>query len=203
MKTLLLPLILATLYIGNAVAQEDEYDYQETPTPKQIADLVDDDRDGVINARDLCPDTPLSSDIDNDGCGTYITTQETMALHILFANDSADINPAFLGQIRSMSDFLKQYPSTSIEIQGFASRVGKAEYNLKLSKRRAFNVENALISNGISSSRIKIVGYGDTKLTDEFPDEIAHAKNRKVVATVIGYKGSIKEEWTIFTKIKK
>ncbi|MEX0336788.1 MAG: OmpA family protein, partial [Vibrio tubiashii] len=30
-----------------------------------------------------------------------------------------------------------------------------------------------------------------------------HAKNRKVVATVIGHKGNVKEEWSIFTKIKK
>lgn len=190
----------STLIISATSYADDEYEYITTPLATQIDDLQDDDRDGVINARDLCPDTPLRSDIDNDGCGTYIKTEEQLQLRILFANDSADINPVFRGQIRSMSEFLKQYPSTSIELQGYASKVGSAEYNLALSKKRAYNVENTLISYGISQSRIRIVGFGDTNLAEIGDDEVSHAMNRKVIATVVGHKGSIKEEWSIFTK---
>ncbi|CAH8193240.1 OmpA family protein [Vibrio aestuarianus] len=197
----LLPIMASsTLIISATSYADDEYEYITTPLATQIDDLQDDDRDGVINARDLCPDTPLRSDIDNDGCGTYIKTEEQLQLRILFANDSADINPVFRGQIRSMSEFLKQYPSTSIELQGYASKVGSAEYNLALSKKRAYNVENTLISYGISQSRIRIVGFGDTNLAESGDDEVSHAMNRKVIATVVGHKGSIKEEWSIFTK---
>lgn len=190
----------STLIISATSYADDEYEYITTPLATQIDDLQDDDRDGVINARDLCPDTPLRSDIDNDGCGTYIKTEEQLQLRILFANDSADINPVFRGQIRSMSEFLKQYPSTSIELQDYASKVGSAEYNLALSKKRAYNVENTLISYGISQSRIRIVGFGDTNVAESGDDEVSHAMNRKVIATVVGHKGSIKEEWSIFTK---
>ncbi|CAH8211964.1 OmpA family protein [Vibrio aestuarianus] len=197
----LLPIMASSALIISATSYaDDEYEYITTPLATQIDDLQDDDRDGVINARDLCPDTPLRSDIDNDGCGTYIKTEEQLQLRILFANDSADINPVFRGQIRSMSEFLKQYPSTSIELQGYASKVGSAEYNLALSKKRAYNVENTLISYGISQSRIRIVGFGDTNLAESGDDEVSHAMNRKVIATVVGHKGSIKEEWSIFTK---
>ncbi|CAH8213050.1 OmpA family protein [Vibrio aestuarianus] len=197
----LLPIMASsTLIISATSYADDEYEYITTPLATQIDDLQDDDRDGVINARDLCPDTPLRSDIDNDGCGTYIKTEEQLQLRILFANDSADINPVFRGQIRSMSEFLKQYPSTSIELQGYASKVGSAEYNLALSKKRAYNVENTLISYGISQSRIRIVGFGDTNVAESGDDEVSHAMNRKVIATVVGHKGSIKEEWSIFTK---
>ncbi|MDE1219455.1 OmpA family protein [Vibrio aestuarianus] len=197
----LLPIMASsTLIISATSYADDEYEYITTPLATQIDDLQDDDRDGVINARDLCPDTPLRSDIDNDGCGTYIKTEEQLQLRILFANDSADINPVFRGQIRSMSEFLKQYPSTSIELQGYASKVGSTEYNLALSKKRAYNVENTLISYGISQSRIRIVGFGDTNVAESGDDEVSHAMNRKVIATVVGHKGSIKEEWSIFTK---
>ncbi|MDE1346894.1 OmpA family protein [Vibrio aestuarianus] len=197
----LLPIMASsTLIISATSYADDEYEYITTPLATQIDDLQDDDRDGVINARDLCPDTPLRSDIDNDGCGTYIKTEEQLQLRILFANDSADINPVFRGQIRSMSEFLKQYPSTSIELQDYASKVGSAEYNLALSKKRAYNVENTLISYGISQSRIRIVGFGDTNVAESGDDEVSHAMNRKVIATVVGHKGSIKEEWSIFTK---
>lgn len=88
-------------------ARGDEYDYRPTPLANQIADLQDDDRDGVINARDLCPDTPKGSEIDNDGCGTFVKSSQMQQLHILFANDSSSIEPAFLTQIRQMAEFLQ------------------------------------------------------------------------------------------------
>lgn len=201
-KSLLTMMIAATVFTAPLKA-EDVYDYKPTPEPNQIDDLLDEDKDGVINARDLCPQTPLGAEIDNEGCGTYVKTEEEMSLHILFANDSDEIQPAFLAQIREMADFLETYPSTSIELQGYASKVGKPAYNLALSKRRAISVEDALLANGVESNRVRIVGFGDTNLSETGSDEISHAKNRKVVATVIGHKGNVKEEWSIFTKIKK
>lgn len=201
-KTVLSALVTATIFAAPLKA-EDTYEYRATPTPNQLADLLDEDKDGVINARDLCPQTPAKADIDNDGCGTYIKTEEQLNLHILFANDSDQIQPAFLAQIREMSAFLESYPSTSIELRGYASKVGKAEYNMALSERRAKAVENALLENGVASDRVRIVGFGDTALEALGTDEISHAKNRKVVATVVGHKGKVKEEWSIFTKIEK
>ncbi|WP_333005083.1 OmpA family protein [Vibrio coralliilyticus] len=188
------------LAFSAATYAEDIYSYRETPLANQLSDLYDDDKDGVINARDLCPDTPLGANIDNDGCGTYVKSEEEMDLHILFENDSSDIQPVFLTQIREMADFLEVYPSTSIELQGYASKVGNRTHNMELSKERAQEVESALINNGVSHTRIKIVGFGDTNLDDLGDDEITHAKNRKVVATVVGHKGNFKKEWTIFTK---
>ncbi|MGP8305083.1 OmpA family protein [Vibrio sp. YIC-376] len=181
----------------------DEYEYLDTPIAEQSADHLDDDSDGVINERDLCPGTPEGSEIDNDGCGSYENTSEKMQLRVLFANDSDVINPVFQKQILDLSKFLKEYPETSIEIQGYASRTGTSEHNLDLSKRRAENVRNELLRNGVSPSRVTIVGYGDTVLATQGTDEVSHAQNRRVTATVIGYKGAVKKEWTVFTTLPK
>ncbi|PMH44912.1 hypothetical protein BCU68_11425 [Vibrio sp. 10N.286.49.B3] len=183
--------------------KDGEYEYIDTPVANQQDDLQDDDRDGVINARDLCPGTPSTAELDNDGCGEYVKSSEKMQLHILFANDSTVINQAFTDQIRQMSEFLKAYPTTSIELQGYASKTGPSDHNLYLSKERAANVSNMLLSYGIASSRVKTIGFGDTRPGEKGTDEISHALNRKVVATVIGFSGKVKDEWTIFTKIKK
>lgn len=190
---------------SSAIAQQfhDEYAYLPTPKPVQIYDLQDDDNDGVINARDLCPGTPVGAEIDNDGCGSYFESSEQKQLHILFANNSTEINPAFLSQIRQMAAFLKRYETTTIQLQGYASKTGNAQHNLILSKERAANVRRALISNGIAPSRINIIGYGDSASGGVNQDNISHALNRKVVASVAGFKGHIKEEWHIFTKIPK
>ncbi len=208
MKSLFFP--LATLMasaqvfaVDTALESNDVYDYKNTPIANQIDDLMDDDNDGVINARDLCPETPSTAEIDNDGCGTYIKSSERMQIRVLFANDSDEVSPVFRRQIREMSAFLTEYPSTSIELQGYASKTGNAEHNLDLSKRRANNVRNMLIEYGISHTRVNIVGFGDNNLPNDGTDEVSHALNRKVVASVVGFRGHVKEEWTIFTAIPK
>ncbi|ELN6932439.1 OmpA family protein [Vibrio navarrensis] len=202
MNSYTLPFALAAILVSAPILA-DEYDYRPTPVADQIDDLQDQDRDGVINARDLCPDTPSTAEVDNDGCGTYIKTTQQMQIRVLFANNSDVINPVFRSQIKELAEFLKLYPSTSIELQGFASRTGNAKLNLELSQRRADNVKEMLVSYGISSNRVRIVGFGDSKLVNEGEDEVSHALNRRVVASVVGHKGDIKEEWTIFTRLPK
>ncbi|EGU46429.1 hypothetical protein VII00023_03238 [Vibrio ichthyoenteri ATCC 700023] len=198
----LLPCLLVAPF-ALAEEEQDEYEYIATPVVTQIADQTDDDRDGVINARDMCVDTGEGDLIDNDGCGFVIATEESLQLRILFANDSSNIEPIFENQIRNMADFLKRYPETAIEIKGFASQVGTTEYNLALSKRRAVAVEDELLSNGITADRLSIIGYGESNLEELGDDELSHAKNRKVTATVVGFEEEVEQEWTIFSVIEK
>ncbi len=195
--------ILAGLLIAPSAFAEEEYEYMETPLAEQIADLQDDDQDGVVNARDICPGTPAGSQVDNDGCGEVRREEDQRQLRILFAHDSYEINPVFASQIQTMSDFLKAYKSASIEIQGYTSKVGTNEYNLELSKKRAEAVEQKLLSYDIDPKRVRIIGYGETRLEDQGDDPAAHAINRKVTATVVGLKEKVVEEWTIFSTLEK
>lgn len=201
MKPMKILFALSLLAVTQQVVAEDEYDYRPVPSAEQIADLQDEDNDGVINARDMCPGTPEGSEVDNDGCGEYIKASDNMQVRILFANDSDEINPVFRRQVRELSDFLKEYPTTSIELHGYASKVGGSQHNQDLSKRRARNVREALLSYNIEPSRVRIVGFGDTHLAQQGTDEVSHALNRRVTASVVGYKGEIKKEWTIFTTL--
>lgn len=203
MRKLTFLLSLMPLAITLPTHAQDEYDYQSVPVALQSADLQDDDSDGVINERDLCPGTPLESELDNDGCGQYVKSSEKMQIRVLFANDSDEINPVFRKQISDMASFLKEYPSTSIELQGYASKTGTSQHNFELSQRRAENVRNLLINFGITPERLRIVGFGDTQLAYQGSDEVSHAMNRRVTATVVGYKGNVKKEWTIFTALPK
>ncbi|HAS64382.1 MAG TPA: hypothetical protein DCS35_18540 [Vibrio sp.] len=201
-RNILMVLALTSMSLDYASAS-DKLGYIPTPEPFQIADLHDLDNDGVINARDLCVSTPIGAEVDNDGCETYLNKEEQYQLKILFANDSDSINPVFQQKITELTTFLKKYSNTSIEIQGYASKVGTANYNLGLSHRRASNVRTQLIENGISGERLTIVGFGDTHLAKLGIDNASHALNRRVTATVIGHKGIVKDEWTIFTAFPK
>ncbi|MDP5254941.1 MULTISPECIES: OmpA family protein [unclassified Vibrio] len=179
----------------------DDVAYIPTPNANQIADLMDDDNDGVINARDLCAETPKGAEIDNDGCETISEKSQQKQLKILFANDSDEIPPLFLSQIKEMSDFLRAYPSTTIDLKGYASPEGRAEHNIDLSKRRAANVKKALINYGIAPKRVNYIGYGSTK--QQVVSKQDSALERKVIASVVGFKGEVEKEWTIFTTLPK
>ncbi len=203
MKVITYSLSLLIFLIGTPAMSGDEYAYRATPVADQIADLMDDDKDGVINARDICPDTPLLSEIDNDGCETYLDDEEDWELKVLFEHDSSNISPAFLNEIGSMVAFLNEYPETSIELQGHASIVGEPDYNQSLSERRALRVQDQLISLGIPPDRVRIVGFGEEVVDNSGESPIAHAVNRRVVARVVGYDRDVVKEWTIFTRRKK
>ena len=58
----------------------------------QYDDIGDEDRDGVINARDICQQTPLNVGVDNNGCTTWDVKEQIDYVDFNFAFDS-DVVP--------------------------------------------------------------------------------------------------------------
>lgn len=171
----------------------------DPPVAEQSRDLLDQDSDGVINARERCADTPLPAVVNNDGCPQLVESKRTNQLHILFANDSDVIPSGFRSQIQKMAAFLKAYPETAIELKGYASPVGASPYNLDLSKRRAANVRSLLVDQGIAPERVRTVGFGDNEPVRGQTREQTNILSRRVTATVTGADAGVLERWTIFT----
>lgn len=77
---------------------------------------------------------------------------------------------------------LKRY---FVAIQGFTDRIGPAEYNLDLSRRRAQAVQTYLVAqHGVPVYRVQIVGLGKDKPVDDGKTRAARAKNRRVEVTL-------------------
>jgi OOP family OmpA-OmpF porin len=153
-----------------------------------VVALGDDDKDGVTNNIDKCPDTPSTHKVDATGCSVYenVTTKYDLG-GILFANDSAEIRAGSFADLEKLADHLTKYPQHTVSVQGHASNVGKAEYNMKLSERRAVSVASALNKKyGISMSRINSVGYGVTKPVMQGSSAEANRVNRRIEAIVTG-----------------
>lgn len=171
----------------------------DTPT-KQVHDLNDLDRDGVIVARELCNDTVEGATIDNYGCGKIKPINERSELKILFANDSYYIDPMYYDQIETIAAFMRQYPNTKVTIEGHCSKTGTYEHNLQLSQNRANAVTAVLAENfGIEADRLNAIGYSYDRPVDPTHTKMAHTRNRRVIAEVTGEDTTADMKWHIYT----
>jgi outer membrane protein OmpA-like peptidoglycan-associated protein len=66
-------------------------------------------------------------------------------------------------ELNNIVEMLKKYPNMVIEIGAHTDCRGPEEYNLNLSHKRAKSVREYLVSQGISNTNVKSVGYGETQ----------------------------------------
>lgn len=94
------------------------------------------------------------------------------------------------GDMRPVMDqkaqFLLEYPSVRVQIEGHCDERGTAEYNVALGHRRAQSTKTYLVSLGVSASRIDTVSYGEERPADPRSHELAWGKNRRAKFNVIG-----------------
>lgn len=78
-----------------------------------------------------------------------------------------------------------QYKRYYIAVEGFTDRVGSADYNEALSRRRADAVMEYLVAeHDVPVYRIQMVGLGKNKPVDEGHTRAANARNRRVEVTL-------------------
>jgi OOP family OmpA-OmpF porin len=145
---------------------------------------LDSDGDGVYDYRDQCPGTPRGIQVDAVGCPVAIKEKVAIELKVEFDFDSANVRSIYDEHIRKVANFLAAYPDTIAVIEGHTDSKGSEAYNLKLSQRRAESVVRNLIGRGMDASRLKAIGYGESRpVADNSTDE-GRQRNRRVVAVI-------------------
>ncbi|WP_102109501.1 OmpA family protein, partial [Oceaniglobus roseus] len=125
----------------------------------------------------------LRGDFSNGAIDVVNTGNELivrMPQDILFATDSAAVSPGLQGDLRVLASNLNRYPNSIVEVQGHTDSDGAAAYNLDLSQRRAQSVSSILIANGVSSGRVRAVGYGEDRPVASNLTAAGKAQNRRV-----------------------
>jgi outer membrane protein OmpA-like peptidoglycan-associated protein len=99
---------------------------------------------------------------------------------VTFATNSSDIEPQFYPVLNDLADVLKQYPATYVDVIGHADSTGAADYNQRLSERRAQSVAGYLIAQSVLRDRFYVAGLGETSpiATNDTPE--GRALNRRV-----------------------
>ena len=108
-----------------------------------------------------------------------------LTLKVEFAVDSAEIKPEFHGEINTVGEYMKRYPTTTAVIEGHTDNTGSPDRNMKLSLQRAENVVNFLVENfKIERSRLSAKGYGSTRRIAYNNTPEGRQKNRRINAII-------------------
>jgi OOP family OmpA-OmpF porin len=146
---------------------------------------TDSDGDGVLDSADKCPATPSGAKVEADGCPAKLMEKVGITLKLNFDTNKSDIKPEFADEISRVANFMRQYPGTSVVIEGHTDNTGNSEYNRTLSQSRAEAVARSLVSDhGIAENRVKAVGYGDAKPIADNATVEGRAQNRRVEAAI-------------------
>ncbi len=119
-------------------------------------DAPDEDRDGVTDMLDQCPNTPCYFTVDSYGCPIKAT------LMILFDTDKSIIKDESMPKVQRFAEFLIANKGTTVKVIGHTDSDADDAYNIILSHNRAKSVVNQLISFGVSQNRLSEDGKGET-----------------------------------------
>ena len=84
----------------------------------------------------------------------------SLGSNVLFDTDSDLLKPGADQQIDRVAQFLQGQSSVKLRIEGHTDSTGSSSFNEALSQRRANAVYQALVSDGVDSTRIQAVGRG-------------------------------------------
>jgi OOP family OmpA-OmpF porin len=141
--------------------------------PKPAAPAPSDaDNDGVMDADDQCPNTPVGAPVTSAGCWVLD--------NVLFDFDKAEIKPAAYGILNDAAAILNKNPKMNIELHGHCDNVGTEQYNMDLSLRRANAVKTYMNSKGVVLSRMETKGFGYNRPIESNDTEMGRSQNRRV-----------------------
>lgn len=104
---------------------------------------------------------------------------------ILFGFDKSDLMPQAKTNIQKLVTSLNENSDTDILVVGHTDNVGRSEYNLGLSDRRAASVRSYAIAQGLDASRIRTEGKGASEPIASNETDEGRAQNRRVEIVIV------------------
>ena len=135
----------------------------------------DDDRDGIYNRYDRCPGTLKNVPVNEAGCPQY---HFNVVLNFEFSKyelSSLTNHPSF-----NTIAFLNKNQNYNVRIVGYTDNAGSNQFNQRLSEERANEERKFLMVGGIDSSRIEIIGRGESESVKDNSSESNRTENRRI-----------------------
>lgn len=111
--------------------------------------------------------------------------QVTFASSLLYGFDSDQVRPEAAANLRNLAASLSKYPDTDVLIVGHTDAVGTSDYNQGLSQRRATAASDYLLTQGVSSARLRTAGRGEMEPIASNETELGRQTNRRVEVAIV------------------
>ena len=98
---------------------------------------------------------------------------------IHFKFDKYDLDSDSKRILQGNAEFLKSNQDLQVEIQGHSDERGTNNYNIALGERRAHSTKKYLVSQGVDSSNVNVISYGEEKPFCFSSDETCWFQNRR------------------------
>ncbi|MDP3470005.1 MAG: OmpA family protein [Daejeonella sp.] len=176
--------------------------HMEEMNRERMRFLNDSDKDGVSDYFDKCPNTPAGVQVDGAGCEIKVTTTTTVVnpvrvvvteedrrvvadaiRNLEFDFGKSTLRATSYPTLNRVADLLKS-KDFSLKLAGHTDDVGSDAANLKLSKDRAESVKSYLVSQGVNSSRVEAIGYGESQPISTNKTAKGRQDNRRVEFTL-------------------
>lgn len=108
----------------------------------------------------------------------------TFASGLLFDFDSDVIRPDAAQNLRQLAASLEEYPDTDLLIVGHTDSSGSDAYNQELSARRASSASTYLAAQGVSATRMRTSGRGETEAVSSNETEEGRQMNRRIEVAI-------------------
>lgn len=99
---------------------------------------------------------------------------------VLFDSGQAGLKSSSAVNIDKIARFMRAYPDRVAIVEGHTDNLGDDDFNLDLSRQRAFSVRSALVSRGIDGSRITTNNLGETSPVADNNTAAGRQQNRRV-----------------------
>ena len=128
-------------------------------------------KDGQIsaNAREIADLKAKLAACEARPVQTVVKKDNKLQPTVIFRQGKSVIDKAQYASVEMIANYMKNHPEAKLDIKGYASIEGKADFNQKLSEKRAEAIKTALVKKyKIAADRISTEGKGATdKLSDE------------------------------------
>jgi len=155
-------------------------------TDREIADMVTERRNLMLQLREaeLKKARQEAEDLKRQMAALQAEqTERGMVLtlgDVLFDVDKATLAPGAARNIARIAAFMRSYPERQAIIEGHTDSSGEADYNMDLSRKRAFAVRDALVDAGVDASRMSTQGFGETLPVASNDSVVGRQENRRV-----------------------
>ncbi|MGY6649563.1 OmpA family protein [Wenyingzhuangia sp. IMCC45574] len=168
------------------------------PGSKELRGCPDSDGDGIVDSEDRCPGIAGSKEfngcsepdvlrLSDAGADAYVKSKGKLIETVNYKFGAVAIEYSVQQKLNRVVDMLLADTSTiaGFYVEGHTDSTGSAAFNMKLSIMRAKSIVNYLVDQGVERSRLRILGYGESKPKTTNATREGRAINRRVEISVL------------------